>query len=435
LRHSGEARVPAREIGRQDSTGCLDPPPGVRTEGVEAGLDARKACIEERSVVGNYVSTAEVRLTTQTGPPRRPNATAGGGFRGHRSLQTVAQGLHQELHGDEGGSSSQHQQGHVEGLGHLQGVLQQALLLGQQQHLGPGHPQPAVPLPAVDEAQFPVGEKPPGAHEKLQPVQQDQPQPVAVRGGQGLGAPFQRDLPQGPQGRRKGLDLLQSGRGQPRPVRQHDHGVVVQAAGVAPVRQVVPLRPQPVDLPQGQFHQAHQAPSRDAGKVRWRHLHQFLGPVPQAHGVDPLVADGKVLLQVREGQAHGAGHPFDRVPHHLSFGARLQHQARPVPTLQALDPAQGSGPHQPASGPDQVGVQTPTLRLGPGPRPLSCPGQPGPARATVDHGQGLLGIPGRGRLRGRQRGGGQRPAPWKAQNLALRLHVPGVDQHTRRNRV
>ncbi|MGI5843560.1 MAG: hypothetical protein ACOX9B_05200 [Candidatus Xenobium sp.] len=41
---------------------------------------------EERSVVGNYVSTAEVRLTTQTGPshprpgvggvstPRRPNA-------------------------------------------------------------------------------------------------------------------------------------------------------------------------------------------------------------------------------------------------------------------------------------------------------------------------------------------------------------------------
>jgi len=53
----------------------------VRTEGVEAGLDARKACIEERSVVGNYVSTAEVRLTTQTGPHRRPNATVGGGFR------------------------------------------------------------------------------------------------------------------------------------------------------------------------------------------------------------------------------------------------------------------------------------------------------------------------------------------------------------------
>jgi len=46
----------------------LNPPPGVRTEGVEAGLDARKACIEERSVVGYYVSTAEVRLTTQTGP-------------------------------------------------------------------------------------------------------------------------------------------------------------------------------------------------------------------------------------------------------------------------------------------------------------------------------------------------------------------------------
>ncbi len=59
----------------------LDPPPGVRTEGVEAGLDARKACIEERSVVGSYVSTAEVRLTTQTGPDRRPNATVGGGFR------------------------------------------------------------------------------------------------------------------------------------------------------------------------------------------------------------------------------------------------------------------------------------------------------------------------------------------------------------------
>jgi len=62
--------------------GCLNPPPGVRTEGVEAGLDARKACIEERSVVGDYVSTAEVRLRTQTGPDRRPNATVGGGFRG-----------------------------------------------------------------------------------------------------------------------------------------------------------------------------------------------------------------------------------------------------------------------------------------------------------------------------------------------------------------
>ncbi|MGI5842975.1 MAG: hypothetical protein ACOX9B_02150 [Candidatus Xenobium sp.] len=54
----------------------------MRTEAIEAGLDARKACIEERSVVGNYVSTAEVRLTTQTGPPRWPNATVGGGFRG-----------------------------------------------------------------------------------------------------------------------------------------------------------------------------------------------------------------------------------------------------------------------------------------------------------------------------------------------------------------
>ncbi|NMA26422.1 MAG: hypothetical protein GX934_01495, partial [Burkholderiales bacterium] len=50
----------------------------MRTEALEAGLDARKACIEERSVVGNYVSTAEVRLTTQTGPDRRPNATVGG---------------------------------------------------------------------------------------------------------------------------------------------------------------------------------------------------------------------------------------------------------------------------------------------------------------------------------------------------------------------
>jgi hypothetical protein len=42
----------------------------VRTEGVEAVLDARKACIEERSAIGNGVSTAEVRLTTQTGPER-----------------------------------------------------------------------------------------------------------------------------------------------------------------------------------------------------------------------------------------------------------------------------------------------------------------------------------------------------------------------------
>jgi len=64
-----------------ENSGHLNPLPGVRTEGVEAGLDARKACIEERSVVGNYVSTAEVRLTTQTGPDRRPNATVGGGFR------------------------------------------------------------------------------------------------------------------------------------------------------------------------------------------------------------------------------------------------------------------------------------------------------------------------------------------------------------------
>ncbi|MGI5842956.1 MAG: hypothetical protein ACOX9B_02045 [Candidatus Xenobium sp.] len=53
----------------------------MRTEAIEVGLDARKACIEERSVVGNYVSTAEVRLTTQTGPDRWPNATVGGGFR------------------------------------------------------------------------------------------------------------------------------------------------------------------------------------------------------------------------------------------------------------------------------------------------------------------------------------------------------------------
>ncbi len=54
-----------RQAGQEDS-GHLNPLPGVRTEGFEAGLDARKACIEERSVVGNYVSTAEVRLTTQT---------------------------------------------------------------------------------------------------------------------------------------------------------------------------------------------------------------------------------------------------------------------------------------------------------------------------------------------------------------------------------
>ncbi len=86
--HGGTMRVegadPATriwEIGLQGGEPCLIPPPGVRTEGVEAGLDARKACIEERSVVGNYVSTAEVRLTTQTGPRRLPNATVGGGFR------------------------------------------------------------------------------------------------------------------------------------------------------------------------------------------------------------------------------------------------------------------------------------------------------------------------------------------------------------------
>ncbi|MGI5845325.1 MAG: hypothetical protein ACOX9B_14275 [Candidatus Xenobium sp.] len=49
----------------------------MRTEAIEAGLDARKACIEERSVVGNYVSTAEVRLTTQTGPSH-PHPGVGG---------------------------------------------------------------------------------------------------------------------------------------------------------------------------------------------------------------------------------------------------------------------------------------------------------------------------------------------------------------------
>jgi len=78
-----EFQAVAREVADQQRHArvILDPPPGVRTEGVEAGLDARKACIEERSVVGNYVSTAEVRLTTQTGPHRRPNATVGGGFR------------------------------------------------------------------------------------------------------------------------------------------------------------------------------------------------------------------------------------------------------------------------------------------------------------------------------------------------------------------
>ncbi|MGI5845291.1 MAG: hypothetical protein ACOX9B_14105 [Candidatus Xenobium sp.] len=50
----------------------------MRTEAIEAGPDARKACIEERSVVGNYVSTAEVRLTTQTGPSH-PHPGVGGG--------------------------------------------------------------------------------------------------------------------------------------------------------------------------------------------------------------------------------------------------------------------------------------------------------------------------------------------------------------------
>ncbi|NMA27852.1 MAG: hypothetical protein GX934_08820, partial [Burkholderiales bacterium] len=61
----------------QDGSSSLNPPPGVRTEAIEVGLDARKACIEERSVVGNYVSTAEVRLTTQTGPSH-PHPGVGG---------------------------------------------------------------------------------------------------------------------------------------------------------------------------------------------------------------------------------------------------------------------------------------------------------------------------------------------------------------------
>ncbi|MGI5843713.1 MAG: hypothetical protein ACOX9B_06000, partial [Candidatus Xenobium sp.] len=39
----------------QEGPWYLNPPPGVSTEAIEAGLDARKACIEERSVVGNYV--------------------------------------------------------------------------------------------------------------------------------------------------------------------------------------------------------------------------------------------------------------------------------------------------------------------------------------------------------------------------------------------
>ena len=61
--------------------GGLTPPSGVRTEAVEAGKDARKAGLEERSVVESYVSTAEARLTPQTGPDRRPNSTVGGGVR------------------------------------------------------------------------------------------------------------------------------------------------------------------------------------------------------------------------------------------------------------------------------------------------------------------------------------------------------------------
>ncbi|MGI5843644.1 MAG: hypothetical protein ACOX9B_05650 [Candidatus Xenobium sp.] len=68
-------------------------------------------CSEERSVVGNYVSTAEVRLTTQTGPPRRPNATPGGGFRwvpgknqGARCLTCRASGQRPGSYSGAGGS-------------------------------------------------------------------------------------------------------------------------------------------------------------------------------------------------------------------------------------------------------------------------------------------------------------------------------------------
>ncbi|MGI5845042.1 MAG: hypothetical protein ACOX9B_12815 [Candidatus Xenobium sp.] len=56
----------------------------MSAEAIEAGLDARKACIDERSVVGNYASTAEVRLTTQTGPSH-PHPGVGG-FRLNASM-------------------------------------------------------------------------------------------------------------------------------------------------------------------------------------------------------------------------------------------------------------------------------------------------------------------------------------------------------------
>ena len=58
----------------------LSPPPGARIEAAKAGLDARRARVEERSVVGTHVSTAEVRPTPQTAPDGRPNPAAGGGI-------------------------------------------------------------------------------------------------------------------------------------------------------------------------------------------------------------------------------------------------------------------------------------------------------------------------------------------------------------------
>ena len=110
----------------------------MRTEAIESGQDARKACIEERSVVGNYVGTAEVLLTTQTGPshshpdvgrvstPRRPNATVGGGFRGRRAsvqFENAAQGGFVDMLADHGGPP-----GNAEGPGWwgLRGVVYRA---------------------------------------------------------------------------------------------------------------------------------------------------------------------------------------------------------------------------------------------------------------------------------------------------------------------
>ncbi|MGI5844016.1 MAG: hypothetical protein ACOX9B_07570 [Candidatus Xenobium sp.] len=74
----------------------------MRTEAIEAGLDARKACIEERSWKlrehrRGAPDDADAPHPHQgvggVSRPRRPNATPGGGFRPESRLYSFFEGV------------------------------------------------------------------------------------------------------------------------------------------------------------------------------------------------------------------------------------------------------------------------------------------------------------------------------------------------------